>query len=497
MKHLLGILLLCGGAIAAFAQNTTFTYQGRVQVSGTDFSGAGQFKFALVAGTNISRQATATANLSGQFVVGYNVTFGGNGYVTPPAVTVSGGGGSGATAHATISGGMVTSVQPDSAGSGYTSPPTVTIAPPPPNISFTTFWSNDNTSVAGSEPSAAVSVPVSNGLFTVVLGDTTLANMAAIDASVFLNQKLQLRIWFSDDVNPFAALDPPQDLTPTPYALFAQTAGTVINNSVTAASIASGQVVKSLNGLKDAVNLVASTNVTLRTNGNNLSLSAGPWLLNGSSTFYNGGNVGIGTTTPNAPLHIASDANSVMTLQDTGPNSTQSGYVSFRNGNLTETAWVGFGTPGDPDFSVVNARSGGDIVLLPFFGNVGIGTATPQARLDVRGDIRLGSSGQLRAASGEENLRIIRGSIERTGAILHGSGFTVARLEEAKYQITFNTPFAGIPSVTATTDRLAETPSMGIYKDGITTSSVILVTFRINTGDFRDWSFDFIAVGPR
>lgn len=204
-----------------FGQNTTFTYQGRVTSGGNAFSGAGQFKFALVTSTNVSRTATAAANLAGQFVVSYTVTFAGNGYVAPPAVTISGGGGSGATAHAVLSGGMVSSVVPDNAGTGYTSAPTVTIAPPLPNIAFTTFWSNDGTSVNGSEPTASVSVPVSGGLFTVILGDTTLANMASIDASIFVQPKLQLRIWFNDGVNGFAALSPPQNLTPTPYAITA------------------------------------------------------------------------------------------------------------------------------------------------------------------------------------------------------------------------------------------------------------------------------------
>jgi hypothetical protein len=163
-----------GGIHAAVGQNAVLTYQGRVQTSGTNFNGAGQFKFALVTSSNANHQATATANLSGQFVISYNVTSGGSGYVAAPAVTVSGGGGSGATAHAVISGGVVTSVVADTTGAGYTSAPTVTLASPPPNISFATYWSNDGTSVAGSEPSAAVSVPVSSGLFTVALGDTTL-----------------------------------------------------------------------------------------------------------------------------------------------------------------------------------------------------------------------------------------------------------------------------------------------------------------------------------
>src|ERR1700704_1980671 len=107
INYRLFFILLCASVVAARAQSTSFTYQGRVRVSGTDFSGAGQFKFALVTSSNVNHRATATANLSGQFVVSYNVTFGGNGYVSAPVVIVSGGGGSGATAHASISGGVV------------------------------------------------------------------------------------------------------------------------------------------------------------------------------------------------------------------------------------------------------------------------------------------------------------------------------------------------------------------------------------------------------
>src|SRR3954467_10734222 len=40
-----------------------------------------------------------------------------------------------------------------------------------------TFWSNDLSSVNGNEPLAAVSIPVSNGLYSVLLGDTTIPNM--------------------------------------------------------------------------------------------------------------------------------------------------------------------------------------------------------------------------------------------------------------------------------------------------------------------------------
>src|ERR1035437_7591545 len=194
MKHLLQaavlwllLLTLFSQLATAHAQGTAFTYQGRVTDNGTNFTGAGQFKFALVTSTNTSSQATGTAHApSGGFITGYTVTAGGSGYATAPAVTISGGGGSGATATAQVSGGVVTSISVSNPGNGgYTSAPTVAIAPPPPNISYTTYWSNDGTRSAGGEPAAAASVAVTNGLFTVVLGDPTLANMTVIDASLF------------------------------------------------------------------------------------------------------------------------------------------------------------------------------------------------------------------------------------------------------------------------------------------------------------------------
>src|SRR2546423_7399333 len=107
--NLLQVLLLLSTLHSTFstlfAQNTVFTYQGRVLDNGTNFTGVGQFKFALVTSTNSSRQATATASVNGGFVTGYNLIDGGSGYSSTPAVTVSAGGGSGATATASVSGG--------------------------------------------------------------------------------------------------------------------------------------------------------------------------------------------------------------------------------------------------------------------------------------------------------------------------------------------------------------------------------------------------------
>src|SRR4051812_50120788 len=43
-----------------------------------------------------------------------------------------------------------------------------------------TFWSNDNTSVAGSQPTAAVTNNVPNGLYSGVLGDNTRPDIGGL-----------------------------------------------------------------------------------------------------------------------------------------------------------------------------------------------------------------------------------------------------------------------------------------------------------------------------
>lgn len=78
-------LLFLAAAPAALSQTPALvSYQGRVQ-TGTppaDFTGNGQFKFALIAGTaNISVAATATATRTGSFITDYTVVNQGAGYI--------------------------------------------------------------------------------------------------------------------------------------------------------------------------------------------------------------------------------------------------------------------------------------------------------------------------------------------------------------------------------------------------------------------------------
>lgn len=99
----------------------------------------------------------------------------------------------------------------------------------------------------------------------------------------------------------------------------------------------------------------------------------------GGSVALPSDNLGIGTLAPGTPLHVLNDV-PALTLQDSGSNTTQTGFVSFRNGSGLETAWMGYGTAGSPHFTVINTRSGGNIVLDP-----GPGAAVQVPVLEITG----------------------------------------------------------------------------------------------------------------
>lgn len=201
----------------------------------------------------------------------------------------------------------------------------------------------------------------------------------------------------------------------------------------------------------------------------------------------NDGKVGIATAVPGAKLDIqASNGSNVLFGRRTGGGLAHNLYIdSAGNGSmqLLDAAAI-------PRIEFANG--------LTYFnyGNVGIGTSTPAATLDVRGNIRLGSSGQYHAASGEENLRIIRGRIAANGTILSGSGFTCQHDTLSIYEITFNPAFSGTPVVTATCQTSDISDDSFARIQLVFPSSVRILTKRAPQF-FEDVSFHFIAVGPR
>ena len=88
----------------------------------------------------------------------------------------------------------------------------------------TSYWSNDGTSIAGAAPTSPVTLTVTKGLYSVLLGDTALANMTALSATALNHDDVRLRVWFNDGSRGFQQISPDQRLAATPYAFHAENA---------------------------------------------------------------------------------------------------------------------------------------------------------------------------------------------------------------------------------------------------------------------------------
>lgn len=184
------------------------------------------------------------------------------------------------------------------------------------------------------------------------------------------------------------------------------------------------------------------------------------------------GSVGIGETLPSAKLHVrTSSTASVPTLALEGPGRATLQFYPQGTSNILTSGDIGFPPNND---STLFIRNFDPAAKIAFNGNEG--TRYP--------------------ATGKEDLRIIRGFVIGDGTVDYGSGFTVTRIEEGRYLINFDTPFAEFPVATANTVSVGFS-SCFIEFSGIGPASIGLHVVRRSDGDLVDGHFYFIAIGPR
>lgn len=109
------------------------------------------------------------------------------------------------------------------------------------------YWKNDG-ALTTNEPSTAVTTAVAQGLYSTLLGDTALSNMAAISPAVFTNSDVNLRVWFSADGTNFVLLTPDQRIASSGYALRAAAAD-LADTAVVAAGVESPGSIELLGAL--------------------------------------------------------------------------------------------------------------------------------------------------------------------------------------------------------------------------------------------------------
>jgi hypothetical protein len=97
------------------------------------------------------------------------------------------------------------------------------------------YWTNDGNYTLVQEPPGAVAVTLTDGVYSVALGNASLTNMQAIPGQIFQDHNdAHLRIWFAQSANgPFDLLTPDQAIGSVPYAL---------NGNLAAGNSSSGNV---------------------------------------------------------------------------------------------------------------------------------------------------------------------------------------------------------------------------------------------------------------
>ena len=200
----------------------------------------------------------------------------------------------------------------------------------------TSYWKNSaDTAPADGVPDSAVALTVTNGLYSVLLGDTSLPNMLAIPSSVWTNADVRLRVWFNDGANGNQLLTPDQRIAPNGYLPAGGVSSVALDDgAITNAKIASGAV--------DGTKL--SSNLTL--NGTNTSLNGNTFRARGGSPGAFGGNFNGYSFTGNGGD------------DDSGMFSSSDGQVEF----------------------FTNA---GERLRIDGAGNVGVGTTSPNVAVEI------------------------------------------------------------------------------------------------------------------
>jgi hypothetical protein len=137
-----------------------------------------------------------------------------------------------------------------------------------------------------------------------------------------------------------------------------------------------------------------------------LAMFASPTNVGNSSLFDNGtGSIGVGTSSPLDSLHVkfanTGGTATGLAVQNTGNTTSSYSGMLFYDQNGAVAQFQGFNNV-THEYRINNVAAAGSInfmlgssskFLVASSGNIGIGSASPAAKLQVAGDVRLGTSG--------------------------------------------------------------------------------------------------------
>tara|TARA_R100000231_G_scaffold16959_2_gene17600 strand:- start:11671 stop:15033 length:3363 start_codon:yes stop_codon:yes gene_type:complete len=155
-------------------------------------------------------------------------------------------------------------------------------------------------------------------------------------------------------------------------------------------------------------------------------------------SYFNGGNVGIGTTSPSEPLHI-SNSDPKIRLQDS--DGTNQFSTIFQNGGALNLLSRNNVNNGFITFKASDGTTTTEFARFNMSGNFGIGTTSPATKLEVAGDITLPSDGQIKFRGTNHYPRIFASSNDLLINLDDGSGtnFTAFKIDNATGNVSIGT----------------------------------------------------------
>jgi hypothetical protein len=249
------------------------------------------------------------------------------------------------------------------------------------------------------------------GLFNLPLGggNATNGNFSTID---WANGPYFLEVSFDASGGTNYVVMGTSQLLSVPYALYAETAGNAGPTGPTGATGPQGaqgptgpQGPSGSQGNPGLLQPGFAAGNTPYWNGSN-------WVINNSNVYNNGGNVGVGTTSPTQKLHVSGNqrvdgglmvntgtliGSSDVSITSANTSSYGGMYVNM-NGSSTMLPFYGYAVNESPAawhyFNSLDSKwrlvNGGIRLTVASDGNVGIGTELPTEKLEVNGNLRVG-----------------------------------------------------------------------------------------------------------